>query len=61
MATNPVPADLMRAFGRALQAASEFCDEQETKGATEFGLDGFAAEIIDRLDAEGYQLVRAAR
>lgn len=58
MTTNAIPAPLMNVMAAALNRATAWKDTAEAQGYP-IGALAYAADVVDRLNAEGYVVVTA--
>lgn len=58
MTTNAIPAPLMNVMAAALNRATAWKDTAEAQGY-HIGALAYAADVVDRLNAEGYVVVTA--
>lgn len=59
MTTNAIPAPVMHVTARAMRDAQDWADDTTRAGHQRPGALAVAADLVDRLNAEGYVVVRA--
>ena len=59
MTTTAIPAPVMHVTARAMRDAQDWADDTTSAGHQRPGALAVAADLVDRLNAEGYVVVRA--